>query len=239
MLFGIDPGRIAALGPLNALLASLSSIPVPRVLRSGVCGGRRCIVVERMAGTQLGGFAALSDAALEELGRGLAGIHLRSFPYYGSLDGNVRYEPGTFPRRLAETMRRLVAAHYGDDRRISEASEAMQAAALHLPVPGAGSLVMVDMDPSQFLTDGTRLTALVDTDAYVVGPRELDFIGLEYVCDQRSAAAIARGYRSLLPLPALSGVRPLYRYLYRLMEVQDAIDLDRWMQQPAVFSTAG
>ena len=42
------------------------------------------------------------------------------------------------------------------------------------------------MDPTQFLSDGTTITGLVDSEAYAVAPRELDFIGLEYVLTERS-----------------------------------------------------
>ncbi len=43
------------------------------------------------------------------------------------------------------------------------------------------------MDPTQFLSDGTSITGLVDTEAYAVAPREFDFIGLEYVFTEKSS----------------------------------------------------
>src|SRR5438094_551346 len=45
-LFGIDPRVLADQSPLNAMLAALSPIPVPRVLRHGDVDGRAAIVVE-------------------------------------------------------------------------------------------------------------------------------------------------------------------------------------------------
>jgi hypothetical protein len=94
---------------------------------------------------------------------------------------------------------------------------------------------MIDTDPTQYLADGQRLTALVDTEAYVVVPREMDFIALEYLLDPPGAAAVARGYNSIQPLPDLSAVRPVYRYLYRLLEAQGGAELEIWMAHPALF----
>lgn len=53
------------------------------------------------------------------------------------------------------------------------AIEPLCTAALQLPPLEAGALVLVDMDAPQFLTDGGLLTGLVDTEAYVIGLREL------------------------------------------------------------------
>ncbi len=36
---------------------------------------------------------------------------------------------------------------------------------LSLPVPKEATLVLIDMDPTQFLSDGTTITGLVDTEA--------------------------------------------------------------------------
>lgn len=95
---------------------------------------------------------------------------------------------------------------------------------------------MLDVDATQFLTADDRITALIDTEAYVVAPRALDFIGYEYELDERGAAAFAAGYRTLLPLPDLATVRPVYRYLYRLLGVQGAVPLDEWLAWPTRFT---
>jgi hypothetical protein len=83
--------------------------------------------------------------------------------------------------------------------------------------------------------DQGRLSAIVDVEAYVVGPRELDFIGLEYVLNPKAAGSFIRGYTEILDLPDLTRVRAVYRYLYRLLGVQGAVDLDRWLARPPLF----
>ena len=71
----------------------------------------------------------------------------------------------------------------------------MCAAAAELMPPTEGALVLADIFPPQFLHEDGRIVAMIDIDAYVVGPRELDFVCLEYFVDERAAQLIAGGYR--------------------------------------------
>jgi hypothetical protein len=234
-LFGLDPGRPATLAPLNAQLARLSPLPVPLVLRTGEVAGRRCAVVERLPGERLADFRTLPVGEVCVLGQAIASIHRQQFGWWGAPDGSAQHPPVTFHTRLIAVMRQLVRRFYTHDAVIVAALAPVCAATAGLPVPESAALVMLDVDATQFLTADGRLTALVDTDAYVVAPRALDFVGYEYELDGERAAAFADGYRAILPLPDLTAVRPVYRYLYRLMEVQGAVDLDEWMHWPVYF----
>jgi Ser/Thr protein kinase RdoA (MazF antagonist) len=232
-LFGIDPADTFHLESLNRLLAGISPIPVPRVLRKSVVDGRRCVVVELMPGQPLQGFREQPDGMLYGFGQALAQIHAARFHFFGHPSGARPSPLASFHTQMVDVMRDL--AEGAPDSALRQALEPVCAAAMVLPAPAAGSLVMVDLNPSQFLTDGEFVTALVDTEAYVVGPRELDFIALEYVLDPSAAAAFACGYRSVAPLPALSAVRPVYRYLYRLFEIEGDVELQEWMAWPILF----
>ena len=234
-LFGLDPGHLERLAPLNAQLARLSPLPVPLVQRTGAVAGRQCAVMERLPGKRLADFRALPVAAAGALGRSIASIHRQQFDWWGTPDGRVRHLLGTFHARLITVMRQLVRRYYAHDAAIVAALAPACVMAAALPAPESAALVMLDVDATQFLTDGCRLTALVDTDAYAVAPRALDFIGYEYELDAERAAAFAQAYRAILPLPDLTAVRPVYRYLYRLMEVQGAVDLAEWLHWPVYF----
>jgi aminoglycoside phosphotransferase (APT) family kinase protein len=234
-LFGVDPTNVPALAEINRTLKALSSIPVPSVLRTGFIDGTPYAVVERMEGMVLRSFQDLPPAALVQLGEAIARIHARSFAECGALTGTVRYPVAEFHERMVRTMRGLVERFYADQAAIAGLLDAMCQRAEQLPRPGSASLVMLDMDPTQFLTDGTRITALVDTEVYVQAPRELDLVAMEYLLDEAGSRAFATGYRQVLPLPGLSAVRPVYRYLYRLMEVQGSVDIQQWMDWPAWF----
>jgi Ser/Thr protein kinase RdoA (MazF antagonist) len=235
-LFGLDPRRPAAVAPVNALLAQLSPLPVPRVLRTAPLAGRSCLIVERLPGSRLENLNDLPLAAIETLGAAIARIHAHRFPHWGPPTGATQHPLATFHSRLADTLRALVARFFHHDAPLASALDRMSALAAHLPPPADAALVMIDVDSTQFLTDGTRLTGLVDTDAYAIAPRALDLIGYEYELDRPRAAAFAHGYRAILPLPDLRPVRPLYRYLHRLLETQGTVPLPIWLGWPHHFT---
>lgn len=232
-LFGLDPTDTARLATTNALFGSLSPLPIPCVLRSGTVAGRQCLVVEHLPGERLDDLRTLPAATLAALGATIAQIHRQRYPWFGTPNGSTQQPLTAFHTRLADTLRLLATGH--TDPTLSAPLEELCAAAFALPAPTAATLVMIDVDATQFLTDGTRLTALVDTDAYAIAPPALDLIGYEYELDAPAAAAFAAGYRTIAPLPDLTAVRPVYRYLYRLLETQGAVPLDAWLAWPRVF----
>jgi aminoglycoside phosphotransferase (APT) family kinase protein len=132
-------------------------------------------------------------------------------------------------------MKQIVQEFYSDDCKIVSYLPQMECALGNMAPPEYTSFVLVDLDPTQFLAQNGRITGLVDTEAYVIAPRALDFIALEYVLDRRSADLISQGYEEILPIPDLTPVRQVYRYLYRLIEVQGDDDMDAWLSQPALF----
>lgn len=235
-LFGIDPTRPGRLAALNDRLAALNPLPIPRVLRVGICAGRECLVMEQLPGTRLTDLRTLPPVALHDLGAALARIHRQEYVWWGAPEGIERQALAAFHPALAATLRALVARFYAADAAIVGALDRFYDAALRLPTPEAAALIMLDVDATQFLTADARISALVDTEAYVVAPRTLDFVGYEYELDAGGAAAFTAGYRTLLPLPALGAVRPIYRYLYRLLGVQGPMPLDEWLAWPILFA---
>ena len=101
--------------------------------------------------------------------------------------------------------------------------------------PTESAFVMIDLDPRQLLVQDGHFTSIVDTDAYVVGPRELDFVNMEYLLDERSVIPFIRGYSSILPLPDLSKSREPLRYFLRLLEVQGEVNIETWMNKTKLF----
>lgn len=235
-LFSLDISEVFRLEALNAALDELTAIRVPRGLRKSIFDGRAALVMELLPGERLDTFRGQSAAMLEAFGAEMARLHSARFDYWGTFEGKIRHPAVIFHRNLAMTLRLLAHTFFVDDAAIMALLPDMTALALRLPPPENLTFIHLDIDPTQFLTDGERVTALVDTEAVVLGPRELDFLALEYVFGAAEAAAFAKGYAGVLPLPDLSAVRPLYRYLQRLMEVQGDDPIDEWMNQPEVFT---
>ncbi|QJD82917.1 hypothetical protein [Cohnella herbarum] len=103
------------------------------------------------------------------------------------------------------------------------------------PAPSISSFVMVDMDSRQLLFDDKRVTAIVDTEAYVIGPRELDLVTIECNLTSNGARAFKRGYESIGEFPDLTQCREPYRYFFSLLEVKGPIDYKEWTNTPKYF----
>lgn len=236
-LFGLDPRRVHDLGPLNVLLCRISPIPAPRVLRQGWIADRQFVVVERIPGTRLDSFVGQPTALLEQFGTALARIHRHGFAWCGHPSGRLRIALTDFHQHVAAILQQMAPRFYQQQPAFAVALPAMCRDITALAPPEAGALIMPDLDPTQFLALDGRLTAVVDTEAYGVGPRELDFVALEYLLDAAGASAFARGYAALLPLPDLRAVRVPYRYLYRVLDVPEEVALDTWLEHPARFAS--
>jgi aminoglycoside phosphotransferase (APT) family kinase protein len=234
-LFGVDPRRVFNLEPLNRELSRLSPIPVPQVLRKGRLEDRDCIVVEYLPGRRVESFIGQPDALMESLGVSLARIHQKEYAECGSPLGEVRFPAEELHPRMAEVMREMVVRFYGEEAAVKDALEPICRMALDLPPPRAGALVMMDLDVSQFLAEGDRLTGMVDTEGFVIAPREMDFISLETLLDPAGASAFAKGYRTVAPLPQLSEVRAAYRYWLLLIQFYGAVPFEPWMNRPELF----
>lgn len=234
--FGIGPGDLDALENLSVMLAGKSILKIPRVIRRGVAGQRRLAVVEKLDGGMVETFVGQPSHLLASLGAGMAQIHLNAMDYAGNPAGSFRVQLKNFHRHLVDVMGRMIREFYRADRKIVTAFPQVAEALCQLAAPASATYVLVDLDPTQFVSDGIGITGLVDTEAYAIGPRELDFIALEYVLDQKSADDFREGYEKVLLVPDLAQCRLPYRYLYRLLEIQEPEELDKWLSYPILFA---
>ncbi|HEY9075433.1 MAG TPA: aminoglycoside phosphotransferase family protein [Anaerolineaceae bacterium] len=234
-LFGVDPRPVHRMGRLNALLRQLGAFPVPAVLSQGYLGTREAVVVEHLPGEPLPELNQLPSALLENFGVSLARLHSCCLDWFGTVTDEIRRPLEEFHPRLAGSLELLTNRWYADRPEICAILPEMLDQAKRLPAPRYSCPVLIDQDASQYLWDGAHITGLVDTEAFAAAPPELDLVGMEYLLNRRSAAALARGYRSVMPLPRLDGVRRLYRFLYLLLDVQGETALQEWMARKIFF----
>ncbi|MCL6452921.1 MAG: phosphotransferase [Alicyclobacillus sp.] len=234
-LFGVQPCNFLDMYDINATLRSRTSLPIPFVVRAASLHGRSLLVVEELPGRGLVAFNDLPVDAAAQLGCGIAEIHGATRDAYGDFPGRTAHPLRRFGAHMASVMEHLLNRFYHDSPEFQRDAPRWMEAAATLPAPACAVPILLDMDPTQFLTDGERLTGLVDTELYAYGPAAYDLIALEPLLDRPHAAAFARGYQTVRPMPDLRPVRPVYRFLQRLMELQGPVPLDAWMRAPAWF----
>ena len=169
-------------------------------MQKHILNGRKYVSVEKLTGSTLQSFVGQSDSILFSLGKGLAEIHSFQAEFIGNPSGTFQVPLEEFKSHILKVSKELVNRFYSDNTSIRNAFPTFEQQLSSLPVPKEATLVLIDMDPTQFLSDGATITGLVDTEAYAVAPRELDFISLEYVFTEKEAHAFKQGYETIMPI---------------------------------------
>ncbi len=95
--------------------------------------------------------------------------------------------------------------------------------------------IMPDLRWDQFLESDEGQLCLVDLDAVVWGPRELELVLMEYLLDSSQLRLFKEIYTQSHAVPALGPVRDVYRLLLFTMNVLGETDLKKWMEHPVRF----
>ncbi|MBE5104948.1 nitrate reductase [Bacillus thuringiensis] len=234
-LFGINPRNVHHLETVHTSLQKLTNLPIPTILQKHILNGREYIVAEKLKRDTLQSFLGQPDSILFSLGKGLAEIHSFQADFIGNPSRTFQVPLEEFKSHILKVSKDLVNMFYSDNASIHTAFHTFKSQLSSLPTQKESTLVLIDMDPTQFLSDGMTITGLVDTEAYAIAPREFDFIGLEYVLTEKEARAFKQGYETIMPIPRLEECRQPYRYLYRLLSVQGSVELEKWLRHPSYF----
>lgn len=89
--------------------------------------------------------------------------------------------------------------------------------------------IMPDLRWDQFLVTDSGELSLIDLDALVWGPRELELVLIEYLLDQSQLDVFKAVYMQSHAMPDLDSVRDVYRLLLFVMNVLGESDLEKWM----------
>lgn len=101
--------------------------------------------------------------------------------------------------------------------------------------PESYSLIMPDISGNQFVySDGLdAVTAVVDLDAYVIGPREWELAVVEQCL--RNGSAFVKGYESYQEFPDITESRSFYRFFSYLCDPWTEKDLNTFMTEHILF----
>jgi len=176
---------------------------------------------------------ANSDEMIKQLANHLAMLHSNPInswgsinkPVFTSLDWSYRLKT-----TLVESANKWGGVLLNSDKYLIKALDACDLIEITEFVP-----MMPDLRWDQFLHNGNDITALIDLDAFVFAPRELDFVILEYILTSDQIRLFSNSYSKHHAIPDIAQMRPAYRLLLFYMQILGETDLDGWMKKEALF----
>ncbi|KRV43774.1 phosphotransferase [Bacillus sp. TH007] len=238
MIYGVDARTVQEhLDEINKKLAHANSFHIPKVVRKVKKAGKHFYVMEKVEGIPLTSFEGRSAQFYRDYGRKLAHLHSYQTNFFGAVYGGEKRHLREFHALLKKAVSKLISHYYADQPEYQNYAEKVQQKLEKLSPPDAASLILIDLDPSQYIEDDDQVTSLVDTEYVVFGPAAFDLIALEYLLTKEAAQAVQLGYEEICPLPRqLHEVRECYRFVSLLLDIHGSWDMKKWMNRPIRFS---
>ena len=232
LLFDVDlANQLGEFRPVYDMLSRFSPLVIPSFIAAGSIfqDEQAFIAAIKVAGNMINA-SDTNDALVVGLADQIAKLHSYTHVKWGRL-GQAKFDSTQWTQRLGFTLKSLGEKESSiPTQLLSEATElAAQCTAEQF------SPIMLDLRWDQFLHQDGKLAALVDLDAFVFAPRELELIMLEYLLDAQQATLFIDEYQKTHAFPDLAPYRTPYRLLLFMMNVLGEKDVDSWMQATTRF----
>ncbi|MCW4643944.1 aminoglycoside phosphotransferase family protein [Bacillus safensis] len=239
MIYGVDDRTVQEhIDQINQKLSHTHSFHIPEVVRKVKKAGRQFYVMEKVEGTPCTSFEGRSSDFYKDYGRKLAQLHSYRTDFFGAVYGAEKKHLREFHAVLKKAVSKLIDRYYADQPEFHCYAEIVLQKIEKLRTPDSASLILIDLDPSQYIENDDQVTSLVDTEYVVYGPAAFDFIALEYLLTKEAARNVQLGYEEICPLPReLHEVRECYRFVSLLLDIHGSWDLKKWMNHPILFDS--
>lgn len=221
-LFDIDfPASLAHIDKTHNFLSEQGELQIPDFIAAEASS---FVLVRYLEGEDVD-FEHVSDGIVTQLARHLAKIHQSKYSHWGALH-RAEFSSAQWSTRLQNTLSSLAKVHPITIPEDVLEQALQQATELNIEtfVP-----IMLDLRWDQMLHQQDQLSAIVDMDAFVIGPRELELVLLEYQLNEHQAALFAQAYQITTDWPDLTEQRLCYRLLLFLMNSLGETDVKKWM----------
>lgn len=228
-LFGVDPRDLSAVADAYDFWRGLKNWAVPRTLGRAEVLGAPALLVEWIDGEPARDLTA-ADAA--ELGRKVAATHAYALDYFGPLTETAArgcLVEDFYPRAL--TVLDGLTQHVPLQDWAEHRTLLTQA-----PPPTWTAPMLLDWCGDQFIWRGGQLYALVDVEASVYAPPELDVCLWEVLLTAEQCRAFQQAYTEQMPFPDLDPHRAACRLILRALVVEGRPALKDWLALPAHFT---
>lgn len=162
-----------------------------------------------------------------QLATHIAALHQHTYRQWGALQ-TPTFAANSWTSRLRETLVFLASKHGLPDSDPLLAEILARTNQIHETefVP-----MMLDLRWDQLRDCDDHGLTLIDLDAFVIAPRGLDLVLLEYVLTPAQWLAFRQHYVHTHPWPDLTAQKPSYQLLLFLMNILGETDLAAWMQR--------
>ena len=230
LLFDVDlPAQLGKFQAVHTQLAVLSPLQIPDYIASNSRDNNitpAFILTEWLTGGTVDP-AKVNDKMVVTLAQHISQLHCHQHHCAGAMH-SAKISTSQWSEKLQNTLKQLAKQQNIPKDIINKAITLTAQYTPDYYVP-----VMIDLRWDQFLQQQGRLTALVDLDALVYAPRELDLVLLEYILNKRQAEIFSQHYQH--KLPDLMIVRYIYRLILFMMNILGEKDLDSWLSSPTRF----
>ncbi len=224
-LFATDfPASLADIDKVYHFVGEQSVLTIPEYIASEASS---FVLATYLDGDDI--FSAdVSEVMVDQLADHIAQLHQHRSVNWGAFH-NAKFQPQKWSKSLQATLISLANVHstFIPDAILEHALE--QAAESKNTI---FSPIMMDLRWDQMLHQQGQLSAIVDMDAFVIGPRELELVLLEYQLNAKQAERFKLSYQAFFKLPDLSEQRFCYRLLLFLMNSLGETDIEKWMNAP-------
>jgi hypothetical protein len=100
------------------------------------------------------------------------------------------------------------------------------------------SLIMPDISANQFIYshDLEKINGVIDLDAYIIGPKELELTILELcIPNTECADYFKKGYELYNKLPILKNYRKIFRFISYLCDLEQIENIEKFMEKNIYF----
>jgi aminoglycoside phosphotransferase (APT) family kinase protein len=221
------PDSLAQIDKIHQLISELSPVAIPDFVAAQASS---FVLVRWLEGDDVA-VDIVSDGMVVQLADHMAQLHQHKRSQWGSVEQPL-FLAKEWSERLANTLSLLA------DRQSIPSDIADQAIAQALSLEiDTFCPIMLDLRWDQMLHRQGDLCAIVDMDAFVIGPKELELVLLEYQLTAKQAVLFKHRYEQLIKtnFPDLSACRDCYRLLLFVMNSLDETDVEKWMAAERLF----
>jgi hypothetical protein len=165
-----------------------------------------------------------------QLGEYIGYIHKTTYEYYGTFI--QKFNKDSFGSKLKKVIEELIFKSWHENEKLFRYLGNINFDEITC---SEFSLIMPDISANQFIfsKDLNKIAALVDLDAYIIGPQELELTILEMcIPDKKCAEYFHSGYERHRKFPEIENVRHIYRLLtFVCGSPDDSPEIDQFLNE--------